>query len=84
MATKQKTVLRVDVYPSDFAGGSASVGGTGMRYRFKVIDAKGKALAYGAQSYASTRGAWRAARRLLLDPADAPSVPLPGAKKKAR
>lgn len=80
---KQKTVLRVDVYPSDYPIDGAS----GVRYRFKVIDGRGNALAYSANSYTSTGGAWRAAARLLLDPADAPSVPVPvkkSAKRKTR
>jgi hypothetical protein len=72
---KKKTVLRVDVYPSDY-----SSNGTGVKYRFKVIDAKGVALAYSAKAYARTASAWKAAARLLLDRADVPSV----ATRKAR
>lgn len=66
---KKKTVLRVDVYPSDF-----STDNTGVRYRFKVVDARGMALAYGAKAYTSTRAAWRAAATLGLDRVDTPSV----------
>jgi hypothetical protein len=68
--TKTKTALRVDVYPGDYTSSD-----TGVRYRFKVVDAKGDVLAYSAKSYARTDSAWRAAARLMIDPVDVPSVP---------
>jgi hypothetical protein len=65
---KQKTTLRVDVYPAEY-----TTNGTGVRYRFKVVTANGDALAYSAKSYARPSLAWNVAAKLLIDPVDEPS-----------
>jgi hypothetical protein len=64
---KQRTTLRVDVYPADYTS-------TGVRYRFKIVTAKGDALAYSAKSYARPSSAWTAVAKLLIDPVDEPSA----------
>jgi hypothetical protein len=64
---KPKTTLRVDVYPADYTP-------TGVRYRFKVVTAKGDALAHSAKSYARPSSAWNVAAKLLIDPVDEPSA----------
>ena len=69
--SKTKTVLRVDVYPAEWADDGQ------LRYRWRVVDAQHVPFAVSAKSYARTASAWRDAFRLKLDPVDIPSAHAP-------